>query len=450
MKSGQLKKTLTRSLCSVTLCSVAGITMLSSAASAQTEIHITSPKSGFPVAVARPCNAGVGDAGAGVDVAGKLSEILTRDLQIAGIFQILNPSSFVEAPGKCGSAENVAYSDWSVIGTQGLVKAQVSPGQGNGVEVRMYLHDVQQQRAVVGKQYQADPRDINKVAHKFANEIMRYFTGEPGPFGTKVAYISKVGRFKELFLMDLDGSNNQQLTTDRGLVLSPSWSPQADRIVYTSFRTKKPELYTMSVDGAAVRQLTKREGMELGAKFSPVGSSMIASFSADGITNLFALDLRGNVTSQLTSGGAIDVSPSFSPDGSKIAFCSNRGGGPQIYVMPSSGGAAQRISYSDSNYCTSPAWSPKGDKIAFVCLQGGVTQVFIAPAAGGQNSQLTYVGRNEDPNWSPDGRFLAFASTMGRDKKNLFVASLIGSGSPVQITFSNSDDSQPAWSPVVE
>lgn len=419
--------------------------VLPAGAAAQTDLHITGPKAGFPVAVPQLC-----DAGSGVPHTVKIAEVISRDLQLSGMFNVLNPASFVEAPGKCASSEAVAFSDWSVIGAEGLVRGEVQavPG-GNNIQVKLYLYDVLQQRAVVGKQYQADINDVNRIAHRFANEIMLFFTGERGIFGTRLVYVSRVGRFKELFIMDLDGSNVRQLTRDKGLAVSPAWSPSGDRIVYTSYRTRKPELYFISPEGGAPKQITEAEGLELGADFSPDGTRIAVSTSVNGNSNLTLLDLRGTVLGPLTRGSAIDVSPSWSPDGTKIAFCSNRAGGPQIYVMPSSGGEARRISFTNSNYCTSPAWSPKGDKIAFICRAGG-NQVFISTPEGQQTVQLTYQGNNEDPSWSPDGRYLAFSTNVGRGgARNIAMMSMV-KASPIQLTFSKSEDSQPAWSPRVD
>ena len=54
------------------------------------------------------------------------------------------------------------------------------------------------------------------------------------------------------------------------------------------------------------------------------------------------------------------------------------------------------------------------NSIAFVCRMGG-NHLFVAPADGsGVASQLTFTGNNEDPSWSPDGKYLVFSTNFGR------------------------------------
>lgn len=408
---------------------------------AQTDIHISGAQAGFPVAVPQLCNTGGAD-----DAAVRIPELIAKDLQISGLFKVLNPATFIETPGKCGGPQSTAFSDWTVIGADGLVKGDIQ-STGTGLRAELYLLDVLQQKVVIGKRYEAEAADAAKIAHRFANEIMGYFTGTKGIFGTRLAYVSKIGRFKELFVMDLDGSNMKQLTRDKGLAMSPSWSARGDSIIYTSYRTREPELYTNSPRGGEPRRITSRPGLELGAKFLPDGN-VITAASIDGVSKIVIMDTRGQVVRKLTVGSSIDVSPTLSPDGSQVAYCSNRSGGPQIYVMPFGGGESRRISFAESNYCTSPAWSPLGDKIVFVCRQGAF-QLFVASPNGGAPAQLTFAGDNEDPAWSPDGRFIAFSSNFGGGAKSIAVLSLLG-GSPTKVSSAIAEDSQPSWSPALD
>lgn len=419
------------------------ILSLTTFANAQTEILISGAKTGFPVALPQLCNAGEAN-----ESVVKVPEVMGKNLDLSGLFKVVSPGAYIETPGKCGGPKDIAYSDWSVIGAEGVVKGTIRR-EGGKLVAEMYLHDVAQQKPVVGKRYESAVNDFSRIAHKFSNEIMRYFTGEAGVFGTKIVFVSRVGRFKDLFVMELDGSNLKQITRDRGLALSPAWSPAGDRIVYTSYLTRSPELYLTSINGGNPLRITKRPGLELGAEFDPKGSSLAAAASVRGISKIAQFDLKGRILRMLTDSGSIDVSPSWSPDGSQITFVSNRGGGPQIYTMSSSGGNVKRISFTQSSYCTSPAWSPKGDKITFTCRNGG-NQVYVSNTDGSSVSQVTFGGNNEDPSWSPDGRFLVFSSNFGRGgAMNIGILSLLG-GAPRQISHAKSEDSQPAWGPLID
>jgi TolB protein len=410
----------------------------------QTEIVISGAQAGFPVAVPELCDRT--DAGA---AAKKIPQTITKDLQISGLFKLLDPKTFIESPGSCKGPEGFAYSDWTVVGAEGLVRGEVRELSDKKLQVDLYLFDVLQQKPVIARRYTGGEEDASMMAHRFTNEILLYFTGERGVFGTRVAYVGAVGRFKELFVVDLDGSNNTQLTNERGLIFSPSWSKDGQELVYTSYQTRVPDLYILPSTGGRSRRITSRPGLEVGAKFTDPGNSLISSASYEGISKLVLFDLKGQVLKKITTGSSIDVSPSYSPDSSQIAFCSNRAGGPQIYTMDSDGSNIKRISYVDSRYCTSPAWSPKGDRIAFVCARGGF-QIFMSDTEGGNAVQLTFSGDNEDPSWSPDGRFLVFSSTnLGGGSKQLGVLSLLG-GRPTRIDGTVPDSRQPSWSPMVD
>jgi len=178
-------------------------------------------------------------------------------------------------------------------------------------------------------------------------------------------------------------------------------------LLFTSYRTRQPNIYVLDVDGGRTSTITTGPALEIGGTFSPDGSRIVTSLTENRDSDLVEFSTQGQLLRRLTRPNqAIDVSPSFSPDGQKIVFCSDRGGGPQIYTMGWNGEKPQRISFTNSSYCTSPSWSPKGDRIAFVCRGDGGFQLFMANPDGSDPIQVTGGGDNEDPDWSPDGRYL--------------------------------------------
>jgi len=414
-------------------------------AEAQTEISIRGSARLFPVAIPQMCLQ-VGSS----NVAKEIPEVISRDLDISGFFQLVAPQSFIETPGKCAGADGFAYSDWSVIGAEGLVRGIIVEESGQ-IKAQLFLHDVQRQQVVLAKEYVADAAQYRKIAHRFANEIMKFFTGEYGVFGTQIAFSSKVGRFKEIFVMDMDGSNVRQLTNDRGLAMSSSWNPAGNALAFTSYRSRIPDLFTIDVASRAITQVTRGPAMELGGRFLP-GDRFLVSRSIGDDSDILVLGKDGSVQAKLTPpNGAIDVSPVVSPDGTSMLFVSNRAGGPQVYSMRMDGSGVTRVSFVTSNYCTSPSWSPKGDRIAFVCRADSGFQIFTAAPDGSSPLQLTSVGDNEDPEFSPDGRYLVFASTYERGAGNFGIALMRVDGSAfTYITKGRSIDSEPTWGPLVD
>jgi len=146
----------------------------------------------------------------------------------------------------------------------------------------------------------------------------------------------------------------------------------------------------------------------------------------------------------LTRWRGIEVSPSVSPDGKKVAFVSDHGGSPQVYIMNINGSDVRRVTFT-GNYNTSPVWSPRGDRIAYSGRIYGKNQIFIVSPDGADPLQLTERGNNEEPSFSPDGRFITFTSD--RDgRKGVYVMRANGEAQK-RITAKDMRAFGPRWSP---
>jgi dipeptidyl aminopeptidase/acylaminoacyl peptidase len=74
---------------------------------------------------------------------------------------------------------------------------------------------------------------------------------------------------------------------------------------------------------------------------------------------IWSLSLDGNQRTQLTRGPGKDQSPRWSPDGQQLAFVSNRGGSPQVHLLPAGGGEAQPLSKL-AGAVSDLRWTPDG------------------------------------------------------------------------------------------
>jgi TolB protein len=398
----------------------------------------------FPIAVSPLKN-----LGAGADT-GKLSEgiadAMVHDLDLSGWFKVLDRSAYIENPQQSGiTLGTFDFQNWSTLGAEGLVKGGFSV-QGDEITVEVRLFDVYQNKERIGKRYTGAVKDYRRIAHKFVDEIINQFTGTPGIFNTRIAYVSTSGgRFKEIHVSHLDGSEKFQVTNNRTINLSPSWTPDGRSILYSSFKDRNQTLYLFELSTGKEIKFSPRAGRYLGGKASPDGQYIAATLEAAGNTNLYLLDRSGNVVRRLTEDPGIEVSPSWSPDGKQLVFVSDRSGSPQLYILDLASGKTRRLTYSGS-YNTSPEWSPKGDKIAYTGRVGRRFAVFTISSDGGEPRKLTSESSDsEDPTWAPDGRFIAFSSNRA-GKYHLYVMQATGDNQR-RLTGSGGDDTKPSWSP---
>ncbi|WP_353205341.1 LpqB family beta-propeller domain-containing protein, partial [Sphingomonas sp.] len=98
--------------------------------------------------------------------------------------------------------------------------------------------------------------------------------------------------------------------------------------------------------------------------------------------------------------------PSLSPDGSLIAFAS----GGDIWEVAASGGIARPL-VTDAATESRPLYSPDGTRLAFTSTRGGSANLYVLDLASGAVTRLTYAEAGEELDaWSPDGKYLYFAS----------------------------------------
>ena len=135
--------------------------------------------------------------------------------------------------------------------------------------------------------------------------------------------------------------------------------------------------------------------------------------------------------------------PSFSPDGSKVVFESDRSGTQQLYIMPSNGGNAKRISFGKGSYGT-PFWAPTGNLIAFTKQNEGVFHIGIMSSEGLEETLLTTSFLDEGPTWSPNGRVIMFTRETSGSGGSSTLYSVDVTGQNLKPVRANSSD--PSWS----
>ena len=347
-----------------------------------------------------------GDAGPSTEAA----SIARRNLQIVGLFQMLNPQSFPPAL----HAEGKGFSEalWSQVGAQAVVKLYAMKDPAGSL-LEGYLYQTGRgEKPVMSKSYKGS--DLRTLVHALTNDIIEALTGEPGVFGSRVVFARPK---EELMSVGMDGASPAVHTMMRSDSLLPAISPAGDRIAFTNYIRRNPDMWIVPAGGGRAKRISDRQGMNTGANWFPDGMSIAMTMTFEGNAEIYRIDARtGKIMKRLTNNPAIDSSPSVSPDGSQIAFVSNRQGTPQIFVMSAGGGDARRITFR-GNYNQTPRWNPKTKK-SLIAFTGRDEQskfdVFVIDTKDGRMERMTQnQGSNFDPTWSPDGRLLIYASSRG-------------------------------------
>ncbi len=191
--------------------------------------------------------------------------------------------------------------------------------------------------------------------------------------------------------------------------------------------------------------------------WSPDGRKLALSFND---TDIYIFDIETGTLQPLigaSEAGIVETMPAWSPDGKTIAFVRTLRTAPppetakivdpcDIYTIPAEGGQATPLpGASGDGFNYYPAYSPDGKWLAFTHHLNGqstyadnAADIYIIPAAGGQTPVRLNI--NSDyadswPSWSPDSRWLGFASNRRGSQFDILVSPIGENGLPYQVVY---------------
>jgi TolB protein len=392
----------------------------------------------YPIAVAPPFDSD--------PAVGKLAaEVQTFDLNVSSWFQVLDPRSFLADSKREGMS--LDPQKWKDVGAFGVIKTRVV-STGVNVVMQFKLYELDKGAVpVLEREYKGSVGEARKLTHRWCNDVVKYYTGEDGFFGSRIVFVANGRAMKSVVSMEFDGHNAGKVSQNDSINILPAYSPSGAVIAFTSYMRGNPDLYLSS--GGRPQRVSKHLGMNTGASFSPDGSRIAITLSKDGNPEIYVISAKdGSVLKRLTNNRYIDTSPAWSPDGREIAFVSNREGGPQIFVMSADGGNPRRVSTVGS-FNQTPSWNPKKGmkQLAYTARDdvSGRFDIVTIDLPTGKMTRITQnQGSNEEPTFSPNGRVIAFASSRSGGS-GIYLANADGTGEQ-RLVYKGSATS-PDWGP---
>jgi dipeptidyl aminopeptidase/acylaminoacyl peptidase len=248
------------------------------------------------------------------------------------------------------------------------------------------------------------------------------------PEGQWVAYVVAAVDTKEdksnthIWMVGYDGKNDRQITFSTDSETSPRWSPDGKYLSFTSSRpgkTKGSQVWLLDRSGGEAYQLTELKGRLQGYEWSP-DSKRLALVIGDP-------DPEADAAASPAPGPPKPPKPividryRYKQDGQGYLLSGRHS---YIYLFGIATKKLDRLTKSKWDE-SSPSWSPAGAHIAFMSNHADdpdrdpAAQLFVAEAtAGAAEKQLTTVDNRASrarPEWSPDGKWIAF--TEGDEKK---------------------------------
>jgi dipeptidyl aminopeptidase/acylaminoacyl peptidase len=308
------------------------------------------------------------------------------------------------------------------------------------------------------------------------------FLGDPrlSPDGRWVAYVvtnvdqRQNRRLSQIWLAPVDGSRPpRQFTTSPQSSTSPRWSSDGRALAFLSSRPA-PDAATSSQQGSATPTPTpsptpSTSPTPLSTEMPPGLPSALQTASAEATprAQVWLLSLDGGEARRLTNLKNGVNNFDWSPDGTRLVLTSRTGPSDikapssdvrhykhtsykfndtgwfddkrsHVWVVGVQSGAASQITFGEDWNDTDPQWSPDGNFIAFVSDRTGRafdesrnTDVFVIDSAGGPIRKISdHEEADNSPRWSPDGKSIAFVGRIReRDHPKIFIAPAAG-GAP--------------------
>jgi len=174
--------------------------------------------------------------------------------------------------------------------------------------------------------------------------------------------------------------------------------------------TGHSEIYVSDFDGYGAQAVTRDNTLVAAPCWMPGRMAVYYTSYYPGNPDIFYNSLSSGQRSIVASSSDLNTSPAVSPDGTRLAMIMSRSGSPNVWVANADGSHPVKLTSTSED--SSPCWSPDGKWICFATKTHANGRRVLAkvPAGGGEMEIIHTSGmpNPSEPDWSPDGKWIAF------------------------------------------
>ena len=242
------------------------------------------------------------------------------------------------------------------------------------------------------------------------------------PDGNQVAFREINGQRNSGIYTALVGGDSSLRLTKHPTDCCQAWSPDSRQVAFVRRTDSEDGIYVVAALGGTERRLySSSRDLNPVLAWSPDGK--LLAFPENDGTNTHSwitlLSVADTTTRKLTSPPAEDRDdgPAFSPDGSQVAFIRGTVAGVvnNVFVVPVTGGEPKRLTF-DNRPIFGLTWTADGREIIYSSIREGPTALWRVSAFGGAPRPVAGVGLMAySPSVSPRGNELAYQQAIGKD-----------------------------------
>lgn len=299
----------------------------------------------------------------------------------------------------------------------------------DGSHVAYFVVDGPQTTVWVADGNGANPRRLTTEGFETLEQFQEW-----SPDGRELLYQSRRTGHADLWIVPIDGGKPRQLTRDIRDDTSGVWSKDGKWIAFLSNRGRQTDVWVVPTAGGVEQRVTDSALDEVGPLAWRPGTETLTYGVRTQTSSVWAVNLADGKERRLTPESVRATRFRPSPDGAQLLYVVQKSGGVQdLSVVPIVGGDA-RVLVEGGGSVQAPEWSPNGKQIAFWSDRGGSPDIWIVDTSGGAPRQLTtWPGFEGFPIWTHDGAAIYFNADKETNLGDIWRVSPAG-GDPTRVT----------------